>query len=169
MSDSTVIVPSSEPTIPPGMVPGRNGGFLRAPWQKGTAPNPGGKTGEYHETVALARQTSVAAMRKVIEKMDSNDDRVAFIAAQAILDRAWGKPKDYDPKEAQASGLRFDIDALTPEERAVLLAIIRRGAVRQAETDATPETVDAVAEPQAEAPTVVDTPPVAAPKRKRNP
>jgi hypothetical protein len=106
-------------------------------------------------------------MRQLIARMDSKDDRVAVVAIQAILDRAWGKPKDYDPKEAANAGLRFDIDALTPEERSVLLAIIRRGAVRQADADTTPETVEGKAEPVVSVHTPEPTPPPAAPKRKR--
>ena len=86
-------------------------------------------------------------MRKLIAKTDSNDDRVALVAMQAILDRAWGKPRDYDPKSAQAGALRIDVGKLTSEQRQLLLSMIRRGGVKQAasadDTDIT--TVDATA------------------------
>ena len=45
--------------------------------------------------------------------MDSEDERVATIAIQGVLTWAFGKPRDYDPKDASASGLRFDITQLT--------------------------------------------------------
>jgi hypothetical protein len=112
-----------------------HGGLLRAPWQRGQTGNPGGRNGTYWETVKLARDASPEAMQKLIALMSSDDERVASVAANGVLDRAWGKPKDYDPKEATNSGLRFDIAALSPEERSVLLAIIRRGAVKQATGD----------------------------------
>jgi hypothetical protein len=121
---------------------------LRVPWRPGQNGNPQGKRGdEYLETIRLARQASPETMRKLIAKTDSNDDRVALVAMQAILDRAWGKPRDYDPKSAQAGGLRIDVGKLTSEQRQLLLAIIQSGAVRQAtcddDTDIT--TVDATA------------------------
>ena len=31
--------------------------------------------------------------------MSSDDERVASVAANGALDRAWGKPKDYDPRK----------------------------------------------------------------------
>ncbi len=121
---------------------------MLTPWKPGQAGNPSGKRGEEFEEVRrLAKTASVDAITKLINKMDSDDDRVGTIAIQGVLTWAFGKPPDYDPNEDKKSGLRFDIQALTPEERAVLLAIIRRGAVRQADPDATPETVDGTAEP----------------------
>jgi hypothetical protein len=72
------------------MIVPRHGHGLLRPIQKGEVRNTGGRGGEYRETVQLARQHSVAAMQKLIEKMDSPDERVALIAQQAVLERAWG-------------------------------------------------------------------------------
>lgn len=84
------------------------------------------------------------AMETIISKLDSDDDRVALVAAQAILERAWGKPKDPDPKELQGSGLRLDFTKLSREELQLLLKITHSGAVQPAEPVA-PETIDGTA------------------------
>ncbi len=70
-------------------------------------------------------------MRKLIAKMDSDDERVATIAIQGVLDRAWGKPKEYDPNAARDAGIGIDVANLTPQELETILAITRRGTVRQ--------------------------------------
>lgn len=124
--------------------PAHGYGMLRAPWKKGEAGNPSGRIGEYQKTISLARQHSVQAMEKLVEKMDSEDERVAIVAAQAVLERAWGKPKDPDPKELQGSGLRLDFTKLSREELQLLLKITHSGAVQPAEPVA-PETIDGTA------------------------
>ena len=43
------------------------------------------------ETVKAAREGSVTAMRGLLRLVDSRDDAIAFKAAKAVLDRAWGK------------------------------------------------------------------------------
>jgi hypothetical protein len=60
---------------------------------------PQGKRGdEFLETQRLARTASPGAMRRLILKMDSEDERVATIAIQGVFTWAFGKPRDYDPK-----------------------------------------------------------------------
>ena len=41
----------------------------------------------------LARQAAPDAVRRLIELMNSEDERVAAVACNSILDRALGKPK----------------------------------------------------------------------------
>ena len=84
-------------------------------------------------------------MRKLIFKTDAADESVAIVAMQAVLDRAWGKPRDYDPREAQSGGLRIDVSKLTHDQRALLLAIIQSDAVKPAggDGDTSVTTVDA--------------------------
>jgi hypothetical protein len=38
-------------------------------------------------------------MRKLIKLMDAEDERVAYMATVAVLDRAGVKPKEYDRRE----------------------------------------------------------------------
>jgi hypothetical protein len=49
--------------------------------------------------------------------MDNSDARVSGWAADKVLERAWGKAKDYDPKdEPNPSRPKFDPRLLTPEQ-----------------------------------------------------
>ena len=52
---------------------------------------PAAEPGFTGKLVRLAREVSPEAMRKLIAKMSSADERVALIACQAVLERAWGK------------------------------------------------------------------------------
>jgi hypothetical protein len=56
-------------------------------------------------------------MQKLVTLMDDSDARVSGWAADKVLERAWGKPKDYDPKdEPNPSRPKFDPRLLTPEQ-----------------------------------------------------
>lgn len=62
-------------------------------FEKGKSGNPGGRPKKAHDVVELARENSGKAVKRLVELIDSVDDRVALAAAQAVLDRAVGKPK----------------------------------------------------------------------------
>jgi len=62
-------------------------------WQPGQSGNPSGHSGEYGVAIKLARRAAPKAMRRLIELMDSEDERVASVACNAILDRAFGRPR----------------------------------------------------------------------------
>ena len=129
-----VTTPGPLPPPPEGFFrPSHGAGVLRAPWGKGTTGNPGGKTGDYHECVSLARKASPAAVRVLIEKMNSLDERVAIVAAQAVLERAWGKPKELDLRELNQGAMRLDFSKLSREEIALLLRITQSGAMKRAD------------------------------------
>jgi hypothetical protein len=50
-------------------------------------------SGTYGEAVKLARAAAPKALDRLIELIDSADERVAVVASNAVLDRAFGKPK----------------------------------------------------------------------------
>jgi len=62
-------------------------------WKPGQSGNPKGLSGAYGEAVSLARHAAPAAVRRLIELMHSDDERVALVASNSILDRALGKPR----------------------------------------------------------------------------
>ncbi len=62
--------------------------FLAKRWKPGQSGNPSGQTAEYGEVVALARSLSMRAIERLGELVESEDERVAAVAANAILDRA---------------------------------------------------------------------------------
>jgi Trp operon repressor len=62
-------------------------------WRPGQSGNPSGHSGAYGEAMKLAQQAAPFAVRRLIELMDSEDERVAAVACNSILDRAFGKPR----------------------------------------------------------------------------
>ncbi len=98
----------------------------------GAPGNPLGHSGAYGEAMRLARQAAPNAVRRLIElaeidQVDENgnllplsknaDPRVVIVAANAVIERAFGKPKEYDPsKERDPNPPRFDPRLLTPEQ-----------------------------------------------------
>ena len=62
-----------------------------APGQSG---NPGGRPKDEHRVAELARSYTVEAIDTLVELMrDGKDERVRGTAAQALLDRGWGRAK----------------------------------------------------------------------------
>ena len=56
--------------------------------------NPGGRPCDEQKVAELVRSYTSAAIETLVELMCSgNDERVRGTAAQALLDRGWGKPK----------------------------------------------------------------------------
>lgn len=77
------------------------------PFKKGQSGNPSGRPKKVKEIAAVADKHGVAAIEKLAKLIDSPDDRVALAAAQAVLDRAVGKPKqsvDLKAKHTNAPG-----------------------------------------------------------------
>ena len=61
---------------------------------KGYSGNPGGRPKDEHDVIELARSYTTEALETLVELMrDGKDERVKGTAAQALLDRGWGKPK----------------------------------------------------------------------------
>jgi hypothetical protein len=60
-----------------------------APGQSG---NPGGRPKEAAEVKALAREHGAEAIAKLVLLLRDDDKRTALAAAQALLDRGYGKP-----------------------------------------------------------------------------
>ena len=61
---------------------------------KGQSGNPGGRPRDEQKVAELARSYAREAIETLAELMRSgNEERVRGMAAQALLDRGWGKPK----------------------------------------------------------------------------
>ena len=63
------------------------------PFEKGRSGNPGGRPKVEGEIRELARQHTITALRILIEIAERGENESARVtAANAILDRGWGKP-----------------------------------------------------------------------------
>jgi hypothetical protein len=62
------------------------------PFAKGQSGNPTGRPKVDQEVRELAREHGPAAITKLVELMEGEDKRLALSAAQALLDRGFGKP-----------------------------------------------------------------------------
>ena len=61
---------------------------------KGQSGNPGGRPRDEQKVAELACSYTREAIETLVDLMRSgNDERVSGTAAQALLDRGWGKPK----------------------------------------------------------------------------
>ncbi|MCI0546930.1 MAG: hypothetical protein L0027_06565 [Candidatus Rokubacteria bacterium] len=76
-----------------------------APWPKGVSGNPRGRprNGMVHDVRALARKHGPEAFQTLVTLMRGADQRVAVRAAEAILDRAYGRPREM-PDGGAAAG-----------------------------------------------------------------
>ena len=82
---------------------GRNGGTL-TPFRPGEGQKTGyRKPNNYVETLHLALKSSPDAMRTLIKCLNDPDSRTAVVAANSILERAWGKPREMKPDECSPS------------------------------------------------------------------
>jgi hypothetical protein len=68
-------------------------------------------------------------MRRLIELMDAEDERVSYMATVAVLDRSGVKPIDYDPGQDQPTP-SWDPGKLTAEERGQLKALLEKAVAR---------------------------------------
>jgi hypothetical protein len=135
--------------LPAGVhVPSHGHGYLR-PVRPGEVRNPTGKGGLWREAQRITREKSPDAARRLVELMYSDDDRVALMAAEKVMVWSWGKPPDYNPREDRPA-MKIDTSIMSPEERAMLLRLFRKGLLKDT---AKPEAVAgpaAVIEEQAE-------------------
>lgn len=60
-------------------------------FQKGRSGNPHGRPKVEGEVRTLAQKHGRAALERLVELMNSENERVAVVACQTILDRAYGK------------------------------------------------------------------------------
>jgi hypothetical protein len=62
------------------------------PFQKGQSGNPGGRP-KSSEVEQLAKEHTEAAILRLVQWMQSDNAKASVSACNALLDRAWGKPK----------------------------------------------------------------------------
>src|ERR1700676_5463199 len=106
----------------PILVPRHGHGALR-PFPKGVSGNPGGKGGQLREAQKLAREATPKAVKRLIDMLDSDDDRVVVIAANSLWEKAGGKVLENAPELEPEK--RLDLSKLSLPELKFLLKIVR--------------------------------------------
>lgn len=89
---------------------------------KGQSGNPAGrarKSPELLEIEATCKEASPKAVARMISLMKSTDDRIALMACNSILDRAYGKPAQAVEHKGTVT---HDISSLTDAELVAILA-----------------------------------------------
>ncbi len=89
----------------------------RTAWKPGQSGNPGGRPKEVAEVKTLARQHTQEALKTLAKLMKSGTpDRTRVAAAEAILDRAWGRPTQaIDHGVSNDQEFKFTIDIGGPK------------------------------------------------------
>lgn len=116
-----VLPPEGRAVLPEGAIPVASGGYL-TPWQPGKSGNPAGRSKRFHEVTAAAQDKSMEAIEKLGKLMNCGDERVELMAASALLDRAFGKPKEQKTEDSQLQ--RPDLSKLDAEDLAALRRVM---------------------------------------------
>ena len=90
----------------------------RSAWVPGQSGNPGGRPKVAAEIRDLAREHGAKAIERLVALMESKKPAIALRAAEAVLDRGYGRPLQAmklieDPPEKSKS---IDLKQLTDEE-----------------------------------------------------
>jgi len=87
----------------------------------------------WSEIQDIYRAGSPAAAREMVHlATEAEDERTRAICSGKVMDRAWGKPREYDPdKEAPKKPPPFDPSLYTTEELRQMQKVMKMIAVRQ--------------------------------------
>lgn len=99
------------------------------PWKPGESGNPSGRPRDTVRVGELARSYAVEAIDTLVAIMrHSPETRDQLSAAQALLDRGYGKPMqavEHSGPEGSAIPLGLDLSALSPDQRIQLLELTK--------------------------------------------
>jgi len=94
------------------------------PFPKGTSGNPGGRPKAVAEVRELAQRHTATAIQTLVALMQGAKSESARVAAaQAVLDRGWGRPLQNLEATVRPVEPPIDLRVLTDDELAALKAI----------------------------------------------
>lgn len=93
------------------------------PFQKGVSGNPGGKPKQFFDVQRLARQHSPRAFQRILELVESDDERIAYMASNTVLERAYGKVQAAPDENGKDGRVTINIVKLAAGEEAPMKQI----------------------------------------------
>jgi hypothetical protein len=111
--------------VPPGYRIPKHGGGMLKPFPPGSSGRPPNTSTRYSETLRIAREASPEAMRVLIQRLRDPDGRIAVVAANSIMERAWGKVREMKPEEQTKA--QIDLSKLSNAELALLMKLVEDG------------------------------------------
>jgi hypothetical protein len=135
----------SSARVPEGFrKPSHGRGLLKQPWAKGQSGFKDGKPSRYVETQQFAREHSLEAMQTLRDRLRDPDGRIAVVAANSLLERAWGKVREQKPEEREQ--MQIDLSQLSGPELALLMKLAASGRIKgiavEAGSDAAPPVIE---------------------------
>ena len=101
-------------------------------FRPGASGNPGGRPAALAEVKQLARQHTALAIQKLAHIAEHGHSEMAQIAAaNALLDRAWGRPTQPVSGDDEMPSVGFGLGALHEAERDQLVAVLVEGLRQQ--------------------------------------
>jgi len=85
-------------------------------FKPGVSGNPGGRPKEVGEVRELARKHSAEAIERLLHWLRSKDPRASVAAANALLDRGYGKAPQQIELDANVRHTDVSVNPLTAEE-----------------------------------------------------
>jgi hypothetical protein len=93
---------------------------------KGAVHDPAGRGGEYQRCLGLCREPSYEAAEEIVRlSKQSEDERVRYMAATWICERAWRKPREFDPTRENNDRPKFNPRLYTPGELELIEQALR--------------------------------------------
>src|SRR6266403_6184415 len=87
----------------------------------------------FAEVQKIYRECSPAAAKEMCRlALEAEDERVRSVCAGMVMDRAWGRPKEFDPDaETPKKAPPFDPSLYSTEELRQMQAVMKMMAIRQ--------------------------------------
>jgi hypothetical protein len=123
--DTTVRAADRAREVPEGWRRPSHGRGLLRPFPAGNSGRPKNVSTRFLETQQLARQHSLEAVQTLVERLRDPDGRIAVVAANSLLERAWGKVREAKPEEHRQA--HVDLSVLTDVELALLVRLADSG------------------------------------------
>ena len=96
----------------------------RTAFKPGQSGNPSGRPKENPEAKEILKAATVEAAKKLVGLLESKNEKMRFLAAQAILDRTQGKPETMSRVEVKNIDTPYNLELLCKEELQILERIL---------------------------------------------